>query len=169
VQCDDDTDGISTFNNRKNNKITNDFAIMKFTYFKSLAGASSNDTNSLINNPLNYTSGNSTVWARVENSNKCTSISEMKLVVSTTQIPASFSRTIALCDYIDAVKNDTDGISTFDFSAINTEILSLLPSPSSLYTINYYENEADALAEINKIENTANHRNTNSQSNKPFG
>jgi hypothetical protein len=35
VQCDDDTDGISTFN-RKNNKITNDFAIMKFTYFKSL-------------------------------------------------------------------------------------------------------------------------------------
>jgi hypothetical protein len=36
----------------------------------------------------------------------------MKLVVSTTQIPASFSRTIALCDdYIDAVKNDTDGIS----------------------------------------------------------
>jgi hypothetical protein len=68
VQCDDDTDGISTFN-RKNNKITNDFAIMKFTYFKSLAGASSNDTNSLINNPLNYTSG-STVWARVENSNK---------------------------------------------------------------------------------------------------
>jgi hypothetical protein len=109
--ADDDTDGISTFN-RKNNKITNDFAIMKFTYFKSLAGASSNDTNSLINNPLNYTSGNSTVWARVENSNKCTSISEMKFV-STTQIPASFSRTIALCDdYIDAVKNDTDGIST---------------------------------------------------------
>jgi hypothetical protein len=103
-----------------------------------------------------------------ENSNKCTSISEMKLVVSTTQIPASFSRTIALCDDIDAVKNDTDGISTFDFSAINTEILSLLPSPSSLYTINYYENEADAF-EINKIENTANHRNTNSQSNKPFG
>jgi hypothetical protein len=166
VQCDDE-DGISTFNNRKNNKITNDFA-MKFTYFKSLAGASSNDTNSLINNPLNYTSGNSTVWARVENSNKCTSISEMKLVV-TTQIPASFSRTIALCDdYIDAVKNDTDGISTFDFSAINTEILSLLPSPSSLYTINY-ENEADALAEINKIENTANHRNTNSQTTNHLG
>jgi hypothetical protein len=36
VQCDDDTDGISTFNlTEKNNKITNDFAIMKFTYFKS--------------------------------------------------------------------------------------------------------------------------------------
>jgi gliding motility-associated-like protein len=164
VQCDDDTDGISTFNlTEKNNKITSDFAAMKFTYFKSFAGATNNDTNSLINNPLSYTSGNGNVWARIENKNKCTSISEVKLVVSTTQIPASFSRTIALCDdYIDAIKNDTDGISTFDFSAINSEILSLLPSPTSLYTITYYENESDALAEINKIVNTANHRNTNS-------
>ena len=164
VQCDDDTDGISNFNlTEKNSSITADFANMTFTYFRTLAGATSNDTTALINNPLNYTSGNGTVWARVQNSNNCFRISEIKLVVSTTQIPASYSRTIALCDdYIDSVQNDTDGVSTFDFSAINTEILSLLPSPNSLYTITYYENEQDALAETNKIPNPANYRNTNS-------
>ena len=164
VQCDDDTDGISNFNlTEKNSTLTTDFAAMKFTYFTTLAGANSNNNASLINNPLSYTSGNSTVWARVENSNKCFSVAELRLVVSTTQIPASFRRTIALCDdYIDAANDDKDGISTFDFSAINAEILSLLPSPSSLYTVTYYENEQDALAEINKIPNPANHRNTNS-------
>ncbi|MDG2433299.1 T9SS type B sorting domain-containing protein [Flavobacterium sp.] len=164
VQCDDDTDGISNFNlTEKNSTITTDFAAMKFTYFTTFAGANSNNSSFLISNPLSYTSGNNTVWARIENNNKCSSVAELKLVVSTTQIPASFRRTIALCDdYIDAANDDKDGVSTFDFSAINTEILSLLPSPSSLYTITYYENEADALAEVNKIPNPANYRNTNS-------
>ena len=164
VQCDDDTDGISNFNlTEKNNTITNDFAAMKFTYFTSLAGANSNNSTFLINNPLSYTSGNSTVWARAENSNNCFSVAELRLIVSTTQIPASFSRTIALCDdYIDVANDDKDGVSSFDFSAINTEIVSLLPSPSSLYTVTYYENEQDALAETNKITNPSNHRNTNS-------
>jgi gliding motility-associated-like protein len=164
VQCDDDTDGISNFNlTEKNNTITADFAVMTFTYFTTFSGATTNNNLFLITNPISYTSGNATVWARVENSNGCSSIAQINLVVSTTQIANTFSRTIATCDdYISPSEDDTDGIATFDFSSINTEILSLLPGPNSLYTITYYENEQDALSEINKIADPTNHRNTNS-------
>ena len=164
VQCDDDTDGISNFNlTEKNNTITADFAVMTFTYFTTFSGATANNNLFLITNPISYTSGNGTVWARVENSNGCSSVAQINLVVSTTQIPSTFIRTLATCDdYIDISQDDTDGIAAFDFSSVNAEILSLLPSPNSLYTISYYENEQDALSEINKIVDPTNHRNTNS-------
>ena len=164
VQCDDDTDGISNFNlTEKNNAITASFTVMTFTYFTTFSGATANNNLFLITNPISYTSGNGTVWARVENSNGCSSIAQINLVVSTTQIPSTFSRTIGTCDdYISPTEDDTDGIATFDFSSVNAEILSLLPSPNSLYTITYYENEQDALSEINKIADPTNHRNTNS-------
>jgi hypothetical protein len=58
------------------------------------AGANSNNSNSLINNPLSYTSGNSTVgneWRTITHF----SIAELRLVVSITQIqPFTFSRTM---------------------------------------------------------------------------
>jgi gliding motility-associated-like protein len=164
VQCDDDTDEISNFNlTEKNSAISTDFAALTFTYFTTLNGATTNNNASIISSPTSYTSGNGTVWSRVENTNGCSSVSQINLVVSTTQIPSSFSRTLATCDdFVDISQDDTDGIATFDFSAVNSEILSLLPSPTSLYTISYYENEADAFAEVNKIPNPSNHRNTNS-------
>lgn len=164
VQCDDDTDGISNFNlTEKNNAITSDFALMTFTYFTTLNGATTNNNTFLINNPISYRSGNGTVWARIENSNGCSSIAQLNLLVSTTQIPSTFKRTLATCDdYIDTVQDDTDGVSTFDFSSVNTAILNLLPTSAALYTITYYQNESDALAEINKITNTTNYRNTSS-------
>jgi gliding motility-associated-like protein len=84
------------------------------------------------------------------------------LIVSATQIPATFSRTISICDDLGITNDDTDGIATFDFSNVTNDILTLLPITSSSYSIKYYKNETDALSESDEIVNTMNYRNTGS-------
>lgn len=166
VQCDDDTDGISTFNlTEKNTFISANYLVETFTYFTSSAGANTNDNAQLIANPLAYTSANATVWVRVQNGNGCFSVVQLNLVVSITQLPPTFSRSLFVCDdYIDATNDDRDGISAFNFSSVTTAIQAQLPT-STAYTIKYYRNEADALAEFDAsgtslaIIDTTNYRN----------
>ncbi|MES2804746.1 MAG: T9SS type B sorting domain-containing protein [Bacteroidota bacterium] len=164
VQCDDDTDGFSDFNlTVKNKEISTNYTSETFTYYTSLSGAETADAGKLISNPLAFTntiSGGMPVWARVKNTNECNSIVQINLIVSTTQIPASFSRTFSTCDDLGAANDDTDGIATFDFSSVTTDILAILPSSSSSYSIKFYKNEADALSENDEITNTSNYRNT---------
>jgi gliding motility-associated-like protein len=162
VQCDDDTDGISNFNvTEKNNFISANSTNETFTYYTSFAGANTKDATTFIPNPIAFTSSNNTIWTRVENTNGCFSVGQLNLVVSTTQINSTFKRNFELCDdFIDAVNDDRDGIATFDFSTVTTDIQAILPAPSSNYIIKYYANQADALAETNPIPNPANYRNT---------
>ena len=164
VQCDDNTDGFSDFNlTVKNNEISTNYTSETFTYYTSLLGAETADTGKLISNPLaftNTTSGGMTVWSRVKNTNECISIVRINLIVSTTQIPASFSRTFSTCDDLGVANDDTDGIATFDFSNVTSDILAILPSYSSSYSIKFYKNEADALSENDEITNTSNYSNT---------
>jgi gliding motility-associated-like protein len=166
VQCDDDTDGISDFNlTVKNNVISSNFTSETFTYYTTLSGAETADTGKLISNPLafrNTTTGSMPIWTRVENTNGCYNIAKISLIVSTTQIPASFNRTFSICDDLGITNDDADGIATFDFSSVTNDILTLLPIPSSSYSIKYYKNEADALSESDEIVNTTNYRNTGS-------
>lgn len=161
-QCDDNIDGISDFNlTEKNSFISANYINETFTYFKTAAGATTNDAATKIADPTKYTSGIGSVWARVENTNGCFSISEIKLIVSATQIPATFKRNFTVCDdYIDATNDDKDGIATFNFSSVTSDIQALLPAPSSAYTIKYFPTQADALAETNEITNTTSYRNT---------
>lgn len=149
VQCDNDTDGISTFNlTEKNTFISANYLVETFTYFTSSAAANTNNAALLIADPLAYTSSNATVWVRVQNGNGCFSVVQLNLVVSITQLPPTFSRSLFVCDdFIDAVNDDRDGISSFNFSSVTTAIQAQLPATSA-YTINYYRNEADALAEF---------------------
>jgi len=162
VQCDDDTDGISNFNvTEKNSFISSNFTNEIFTYYTTSAGANVKDATTLIANPLIYTSNSKSIWVRVENSNGCFSVSQLNLVVSTTQINSNFKRTFTVCDdFIDAANDDKDGITAFNFSSVTTDIQAMLPTPTSNYSIKYYANEADALAETNPITNPANYRNT---------
>ncbi|MFV8322953.1 T9SS type B sorting domain-containing protein [Flavobacterium sp. LS2R12] len=163
VQCDDDTDGFSDFNlTVKNNEISTNYTSETFTYYTSLLGAETADTGKLISNPLaftNTTSGGMTVWSRVKNTNECISIVRINLIVSTTQIPASFSRTFSTCDDLGVANDDTDGIATFDFSNVTAEIIAILPPSATPYSIQYYKNEQDALSENDAITNTSNYRN----------
>jgi gliding motility-associated-like protein len=163
VQCDDDTDGISNFNvTEKNSFISANSANEKFTYYTTLAGANNTDTATLIPNPIAFTTANTSIWTRVENANGCFSVAQLNLIVSTTQINPTFKRDFDdVCDdYIDAINDDKDGIATFDFSSVTTDIQALLPAPTTNYIIKYYTTEADALAETNAIPNPANYRNT---------
>ena len=150
VQCDDDSDGIATFNlTAKNDMISSNSAQDKFTYFTSFTGANTNDSTFLIQNPVAYTTADKPIWVRVENANECFSLAQLNLIVSVTQLPDSFIISdISKCDdYIDAINNDIDGISSFDFTSIYNDIQDFLPSPNSNYTIKFYKNSTDFNAE----------------------
>jgi gliding motility-associated-like protein len=95
------------------------------------------------------------IWARTENSNGCYSVSKIDLFVSTTQIPATLLNSFYKCD--DGA-NTTDGIATFDFSSVTTDIVNVFPADQQLI-INYYRNEDDALAEENEIDDVTNYQN----------
>jgi gliding motility-associated-like protein len=157
VQCDDDTDGVSVFNlTQKNNAISANSAVEKFTYYTTFAGAESQDASLLIVNSQSYNTSDKTIYVRIENANGCFSVVQLNLVVSVTQIPVSFRiPDYLVCDdFIDEVNNDKDGISSFNFSNVTQEIKNKLPSPATNYTINYYKNEADFLAETDASGNS---------------
>ncbi|MFE3847524.1 T9SS type B sorting domain-containing protein [Flavobacterium sp. LB3P45] len=161
-QCDDDTDGISDFNlTQKNSFISTNYLNEVFSYFTTLNGANTNDPTLKIGTPIAFSSGSGAVWARVENSNGCFSTSKINLIVSATQInQTTFHKNFTVCDdYVDTLNDDRDGIATFNFSSVTANIQAILPSPSSSYTIKYYKNEADALAETNEITNTTTYKN----------
>ena len=161
IQCDDDGDGISNFNlNEVNKSISNLSAVERFSYYLTKLGAETKDISDKILNSINYSSNSKLIWVRIDNSNDCFIVSEINLVVSTTQIPASFTKKFKLCDdSVNTISTDTDGISEFDFSSVTANIQALLTQPFSNYTIKYYPNEADALAETNEITNTSSYRN----------
>lgn len=163
-QCDNvDINGFSYFNlTEVNAEISNNAVNETITYFTSYNGALTNAISERINTPtayLNPTISTSKVWARVENDNSCFRISEIELIVSTTQIPNSFQKEFYECDdFIDAANPETDGVTTFDFSSVTAEIETIFPAGQQLI-INYYRNEADALAEANAISDISNYRN----------
>ena len=163
IQCDDNTDGVSTFNlTVKNDALSSGFANETFTYYTSLSGANAANSAELIPNPLAFVNTipfTMPVWARVVDFNGCFSVAKLDLFVSVTQInPATFHRNFGVCD--DPNPSDTDGFSEFDFHSVTADIQSILPQPSSNYTIKYYADQTDALSEINEITNLFNYRNT---------
>ena len=78
-------------------------------------------------------------------------------MVSTTQIPLNFAKTFTECD--DAILGtNTDGIASFDFSSVTSQIQNIFPV-GQLLDIRYFRNLADALAEKNTIMDISNYRN----------
>ena len=168
IQCDNNLDLITSFNlTVKNDDISSNASTESFTYYTTLAGATSGNIAQQITNPQAYTNttpGISRVWARVQNSNSCFRVAEITLQALGTQIPSTFNNVYTTCDDLkdengldNSNNNKRDGISSFDFSPTETAIKQLLPAGN--YTITFYRNQADALAEINKITDITNYRN----------
>lgn len=158
-QCDDDLDGFSAFNlNEAMAKITVNASNDTISFYETQSEA--NQGYNPILNVTSYTNqvvSTDRVWARVENANACYRVVPLDLIVSTTQIPLTYIRDFYECD--DAVDGDSsNGISMFDFSNVDTEIHAMFPIGQQLI-INYYKNEADALAENNPIGDISNYRN----------
>ena len=167
IQCDTDliSDGKTLFNLTVNNKlISANYTNELFTYYTSQSGASSGFSTDLISNDLafeNTTASTMNVWARVANKiSGCYSVAKLTLKVPATNLLSSYKITVPpVCDdFLDVINNNRDGIATFDFSWTKATIQTQLPT-NQAYTINYFRNQADALAELNVIADISNYRN----------
>ncbi|WP_276520136.1 T9SS type B sorting domain-containing protein [Aestuariivivens sediminis] len=153
-QCDDDLDGFSAFNlSEANAEISANYMNEFITFYEDQADTDSgiNAINN-ISMYINQVVSIDVVYARVENSNGCFRTAKVILIVSTTQIPIDFVRKFYACDHAE------DGVSSFDFSSVNSDIESLFPSGQDL-AINYYQNLSNALAETDPIADISDYRN----------
>ncbi len=160
-QCDDNNDGFSAFNLKEaENAFVASTTGLTFSYFENPTDAQNNNISASITNPTAYTNqvvSNDVVYVRVENVHGCFRVGTLNLNVSTTSIPLSFQKVFTVCD--DALSgSNTDGIATFNFSSVTSQIQALYPV-GQLLTIKYYKNQADALAEQNAIADTSNYTN----------
>jgi gliding motility-associated-like protein len=151
----------------KNDFISSNSANENFTYYTSLAGANTEDPLELIstpqafqniNPPLPAIQGLMYVWARVSDKiTGCFSTAKLTLKVAASKIPLNYTfKVTPVCDDTlatdgtltgDPKKNKRDGISTFDLTDAIKDVELQLPPPLSNYTIKYYRNKADALAQ----------------------
>ena len=157
-QCDSDLDGISIFNlSDVEPEISTDNSSLFFSYHETFSNAT-NGINPIIDAETyqNVVPNTDTVWARVENDTDCFSIAEITLNVSSTQIPINFMLDLYQCEV-----SAESGISTFDLTSANYDILALFPSNQSI-EVTYYQNENDALSDINPLLNIASYQNASS-------
>lgn len=147
--CDEDgtADGFTDFNlNEITPIITNNDSSLTVSYHLSAADAnSSSSTNAINPSPFNNQTAN-TVYARVQNSFGCFSVSTITLSVSSTLLPASFNYELAACDK-DA---NADGFFAFNLTEASTVFINQLPSGQPL-SVHYYRNLNDAQLEQNEI------------------
>lgn len=160
-QCDDDLDGFSDFNlNEVMGKLTSNPSDETVSFFESQADAE-NNSNAISNLTTyrNETVSTAAIWARVENGHGCFRTARVDLIVTSSQVPDTFTRDFYVCDDLDG--NPNNGISDFDFSSVQNDVLALFPTGQQL-DISYYENEDEALSETNPIADISNYRNVDS-------
>jgi len=159
-QCDDDNDGITSFNlNQSELLISQDDPTPTYSYHLTLLDAEDNtnpiiDTQNFSNAIANH------LFIRVENQLNCHVVADLQLQVSTTQIPADYMIRINECDNSLADGDDHNGITIFDFSSATQDILNLFPADQKLL-VTYYENMEDALSLQGQI-NSSSYRNESS-------
>jgi hypothetical protein len=153
IDCDEDAvpDGITDVNLRQKEEfISADAASMTFNYYTTQAAAEvGNATISnpeYIDNPIQYNTGNTIVWVRVQNADGCYKVALLSIRVGATRIPSTFHLDYYQCDdFLDTNGNNNanndnrDGIAYFDFSSATAAITAVLPA-TSLFTIKYYKN-----------------------------
>lgn len=154
LQCDDDNDGLTTYNlNTAANLITNgNSAISVRGFFRTQADAE-NDTTDVITNPAAFrnTLSPQTVYARVQNQYGCIGIAQVNLEISNNALTTPTP--LAICDTVGPV----DGFTSFDLTQKNTEILQSLPANVQ---VAYYLTEQDAILAANSIANAQAFTNT---------
>ncbi len=148
--CDADglPDGLTNFNlEEANDIITNNASSgLNITYYMSLSDA--NLGVNAINSSLYNNSNGNTVYARVENTDGCHSVSTVNLQVSTTSFPIGFRQELSSCDD----DNVIDGLNEFDLNQASSLFISQFPSGQNL-SVHYYKNLSDAQLEQNEILN----------------
>lgn len=141
VQCDDNNDGIATFNLSKATPkvMSTDTTISGVAYFENQTDVAP------INNPTTYSSVPKTIFAKVYNSYGCFSFTEVFLEIANNAVPTPAP--IILCD-----EDDTkDGINEFDLNADVTPFITA-GLPAGL-TVVYYPTSNNAITETSALSN----------------
>jgi gliding motility-associated-like protein len=167
-QCDDNPDLITTFNlTEAEISISDNRANETFEYYASEAEAIAGTPE--VADKVRYPVSNTgEAWVKTISEFGCYRISKIELIVSFAG-DVNYTRNFIECDDLldadgnnTAANSDTDGISFFDFSDAEQEILDLFPvliQPN--LEVLFYESTADRTASLNEILNITNHRNNN--------
>jgi gliding motility-associated-like protein len=169
LQCDDDLDRVSTINlTEAEISISTNYQNETFQYFATQADAIAGTP--IVVDELRYpVNQNGEAWVRTISNQNCYRISKINLEVEAAADVAYNKEFTAICDdflQTDGTNgtgnNDTDGITNFDFSDADSEILAFFPAPLQPdLEITYYETRADRTAVVNAIADIANYRNIN--------
>lgn len=144
IQCDDNNDGIATFNlNKLDSVITNNNSNLSVvSYFLTLDDAQ-NDNNEIVNPQSFQNTSTNQLFAKVQNQYGCNRIATVNLEISNNSI--SNQPLLQVCD------DNNDGLYTFTLSNATPQVLNTLPSG---LTVNYYANLADAISQSNSLPNS---------------
>jgi gliding motility-associated-like protein len=167
LQCDDDLDRVSTINlTEAEISISSNYENENFTYFKTEADAIAGTPE--VEDKLRYPVDRSaTAWVRTISKKECYRISKINIEVEAASDVAYNKQFPSICDDFlqtdgtsGALNNDTDGITNFDFSDANNEILNFFPLllQADLEVL-YFETKEDRTAVINAIPTIENYRN----------
>ncbi|WP_136667085.1 T9SS type B sorting domain-containing protein [Flavobacterium sp. H122] len=138
TQCDDNLDGVSTFNlTQLDNAVkNNDPSVGNITYYETLGGIA-------IQNPQNYISNSKTIYAEAANQYGCKNSTPIDLIVTSNPIIAF---PYPKCDDDSTI----DGFTAFDLTA---EIASqIITSPGST-AMSFHKTLQDAVEQKNNLPN----------------
>lgn len=142
VECDTDFDGLTTYNlwNAAQAVTNNDPNLVVTNFFLTQSDADQN-INPIPNpNSFSNTTPSQRVYARIESPYRCSAVGEVHLDIS--------NQTLNIPDYTACGPDTDDGLTSIDLNEITANIQNQIP-PNT--TINYYQNQADAFAEINAL------------------
>ena len=134
LQCDDDLDRVSTVNlTEAEISVSTNYLNETFTYFETQADAILGTPQVIdkLRYPVNRTA---TAWVRTISSENCYRISKINLEVEAAADVDYYKNFPSVCDDFlqedgtdGTLNSDTDGITNFDFSQANTDILVFFP------------------------------------------
>ncbi len=155
IQCDDDNDGITSFDLLKiKNLVTLGDTSLSVSYYQTLANAQA-ATNSIATPSAYRNESGNTVYIRVSNVFGCVAYSTVVLQISN-QTVASVAP-IVLCDLIEP----QDGKTEFDLDLqVTPQVIIGLPPG---LTVRYFSSEQDAILQTNPLPNNYSNSNPNQQ------
>ena len=154
-QCDEDglADVFTDFNlNEANDYLTLGNNTLTVTYHLSLSDANSGG-NSITASPFSN-AVQSTVFARIKNTNGCFRVAQVNLLVSSTSFDESYLKISNECDN----DSEIDGFRLFNLAENSAEIKAQFPTGQNL-SVTYYQNLTDAQLEENEISQNQPFRN----------
>ena len=167
LQCDDDLDRESTVNlTEAEISISSNFENETFQYFATKEDAIAGTP--FVDDELRYpVNQDGEAWARVISDRDCFRIAKIILEVEAAADVDYFKEFPAVCDDFlqkdgtnGPENNDTDGITNFDFSDANTEILAFFPNAlREDLEVSYFETRANRTAVQYAINDISNYRN----------